>query len=491
MRLTLKRNLLKTLHVMKKGNLYIGSTSRCDEEAMTNLLIQLQDAAILMGNMLEEENADENLISLLEKYCECLYQIYENVESGKKTKNLQKKLELLLKSFEHQIRESSTEIKVAFFPYKASMWDSLESICETAVKNRKCQCQLVPIPYYSKDKNGKKEKQFYEGDKIISSVPISDYRTYDLEKEKPDIMFIHNPYDEFNRVTEVDEHFFSCRMRAQEGILVYVPYYIAGYCKRAENMEAICKTPGVLLSDYVILQNEALKQVYCSLVKDSEKFLVTGSPKLDYVHKIKELSKGQDTDFGRIAKGRSVILLNSGIHTFLNNKDWLIYVDKLIMEVLNHEDFALIWRPHPLLKEAIHSMAAQYQDIYRKLENRVSSAENGILDLSESIEDAFLYSDALISDYSSLVLQYTFTGKPVYLLKGTSKNRKYTVFCDYFSNYFKEDGITIESFLEMVRQKKDPKKEERMRLATGSIVNSDGTCGKKTFDIIMKKALEM
>lgn len=490
MRLLVKRELLKTLRLIKKGNDYIVSVAINDREAMTDLLIQLQEAAISMGEMIEEENAGVNLIPLLEQYCECLYQIFENLGQGKRISGFRRRSESLLKSLERKLRaETDTEIKIAFFPYKAAMWDSLESICEAAVKSGICQCQVVPIPYYSKDETGKRKDRFYEGEEINSSIPITDYRTYDLEKEKPDIMFIHNPYDEFNRITEVDSHFFSSHLKAQGGILVYVPYYMAGYCKKPENMEAYCMTPGVLLSDYVVLQNEALRQVYTSFINDKEKFLTTGSPKIDYIHKITGLPKGRNADFDRVAGGRKVILFNSGIHTFLNNKDWLFYVEKLITDILNDNGFALIWRPHPLLEETIHSMASRYQDIYEKLKEMIKNADNGILDLSGSIENAFIYSDALISDYSSLVLQYTFTGKPVYLLKGTSANRKYRVFCDYFSNYFKEDGITEAAFLEMVRQGSDPKKEERIRLASGSVINSDGTCGQKTFEMIMKKAL--
>ena len=45
---------------------------------------------------------------------------------------------------------------IVFLPYKASMWDSLESIWKTAYEDKSyCNTYVVPIPYADIDANGK------------------------------------------------------------------------------------------------------------------------------------------------------------------------------------------------------------------------------------------------------------------------------------------------------------------------------------------------
>lgn len=61
------------------------------------------------------------------------------------------------------------------------------------------------------------------------------------------------------------------------------------------------------------------------------------------------------------------------------------------------------------------------------------------------------------------------------------------MFCDYFSNYFKADGLNIEDYIENVCHAVDPQKNERMQYALTSVVNSDGTCGEKILEQIIKK----
>lgn len=52
-----------------------------------------------------------------------------------------------------ELISESVVYKVAFMPYKASMWDSLESIWMAADKDERCETLVVPITYYELDSN--------------------------------------------------------------------------------------------------------------------------------------------------------------------------------------------------------------------------------------------------------------------------------------------------------------------------------------------------
>lgn len=157
---------------------------RKDRDASSELLEQCQEGVIELGNMIEaEEGEGFPTISLLEEYCEVVYQIHEAVwhnmplNASKTYKSLRK----LLVRIEDSVRQ---DIKVrreaVFLPYKASMWDSLESVWKAANEDPDCDAYVVPIPYFDKNPDGSFKEMHYEGDQYPDYVPITGYEDYDF-----------------------------------------------------------------------------------------------------------------------------------------------------------------------------------------------------------------------------------------------------------------------------------------------------------------------
>ena len=124
---------------------------RKDGAAAADLLEQCQDGAIELGNIIEAEEGEGFVtISLLEEYCELVYQIHEAIWhkiplNGNKTG---KSLRKMLIRIENSIREDiKVRLEAVFLPYKASMWDSLESVWKAAEEDPNCDAYVVPIPY--------------------------------------------------------------------------------------------------------------------------------------------------------------------------------------------------------------------------------------------------------------------------------------------------------------------------------------------------------
>lgn len=69
-----------------------------------------------------------------------------------------------------------------------------------ADKDPDCDAYVVTIPYFDKDQDGNLTVEHYEGDQYPQDVPVTDYRTFRLEDKKPVQVFIHNPYDQNNRL---------------------------------------------------------------------------------------------------------------------------------------------------------------------------------------------------------------------------------------------------------------------------------------------------
>lgn len=116
--------------------------------------------------------------------------------------------------------------EIVFLPYKASMWDSLESIWRAAAADQaQCNTYVVPIPYAERDNDGTVRQWHNEMDQFPSDVPVMDYRIFDLDRLHPDVIYIHNPYDGENFVTSLDAAYYSENLKKYTELLIYVPYY--------------------------------------------------------------------------------------------------------------------------------------------------------------------------------------------------------------------------------------------------------------------------
>ena len=120
-----------------------------------DLLGQCQEGAIELGKFIEKsEGNGVATIALLEDYCEQTYQIYEKLAGGQKLnankryKNLRKILIQIENSVKNDIK---IRFEIIFLPYKASMWDSMESVWKAADRDPDCDAYVVPIPYYDRE----------------------------------------------------------------------------------------------------------------------------------------------------------------------------------------------------------------------------------------------------------------------------------------------------------------------------------------------------
>lgn len=104
----------------------------------------------------------------------------------------------------------------------------MESIWQAANADPNCDCYVVPIPYHDRNPDQSMGTLHYEGRQFPPEVPVVDYTSYDPRVRRPDIVYIHNPYDGYNLVTSVAPQFYSNELSKYTDMLVYIPYYVAG-----------------------------------------------------------------------------------------------------------------------------------------------------------------------------------------------------------------------------------------------------------------------
>lgn len=411
-------------------------------QTVRTALADCQEAAIQMGEAIELLEGDgTEAVRFLELYCEELYRgsmEIEHISPQKMYKNLE---EMMIK-VENSIAHITVKKEIVFLPYKASMWDSLESVYLAAKEDESCEAYVVPIPYYDRKADGSLGAVHYEGEEYPSNIEIIPYEEYNLEERKPDTIYIHNPYDNWNTVTCVPERFFASNLKKYTNELVYIPYFVLDEIEpdnqvKIDGMKHFCFLPGVIYADKVIVQSENMRQIYINEYINAakanglsgihtdrkyleEKILGLGSPKFDKVLNTRKEEIDIPETWLKIMKKpdgsfKKVVLYNTSIGALLQYDEKMLEKMKDVFRIFKEqkEEIALLWRPHPLIQTTIEAMRPKLWEEYSKIVEDYCSQGWGIYDDSADLDRAIVLSDAYYGDQSSVVQLYQKTGKPV------------------------------------------------------------------------------
>ena len=402
-------NLLESM-VQLQNSLPLMSNKRQTNQ----MLADCQDAAIAIGETLERDSADyEPVITLLEEYCEEAFYLSELEDEM-----ICEDKVCVLAGFTNRVKTLLAEIyapyHVVFLPYKASMWDSLESIWCACKEDEQCECYVIPIPYYEYDSRNNRWIYHYDGDQFPKDVSIVHYQDYSLEQNHPDVAYIHNPYDDLNLVTRVETRFYSRELKKHVDNLVYVPYYVtSGFIAFDHLSLSVYQN-----MDYMVVQSEYTKS-FCEGMFYYDKILAFGSPKLDRVIKLCQEETILPETWKPLLEGKKVLMLNTSIGCFL--QDGSVYLQKirsLCKAIIEQDKVAIIWRHHPLLEATIRSMRPQLLNEYNNLKEYFLKNKIGVLDDTPDISRAIAITDGYIGEEASSVINlFGAAGKPIFILE--------------------------------------------------------------------------
>ena len=382
-----------------------------------SILADCQDGAIALGTMIEQSEGEGfSTVLLLEEYCELIYRIHEGItkkgESG--ADNICGELNSLLSRISNSIKyDIKVRKEVVFLPYKASMWDSLESIWMAADADPECDAYVVPIPFYERSSDGTFSAYHYEGDLFPEYVPVTYYADYLIEQQRPDIIYIHNPYDDRNYVTSVAPQYYSQELKKYTKNLVYVPYYITagGVSEGQANCSAYENV------DYIILQVEKHKQ-FINPVIPRKKLLALGSPKADKVIRLCQNPPELPESWKEKMAGKKGYFYNTSLNGMLaNTRKFLLKMEYVFKCFEGRKDACLLWRPHPLMEPTLESMRRELRPRYDELKKYFIEHDLGIYDDTPDIEHTIAHCDAYIGDAAtSVTALFGIAGKPLFIL---------------------------------------------------------------------------
>ncbi len=447
MRVYQKKQCLETLRLIEEAQQEVVKyieKSRTDEAL--GLLAQCQQGAVSVGEAVEKtEGEGTETVRLLEKYCEELFRIYDSIANHDTSVSYSseiKKLRKMLQQSENEITHQIPEQKeVVFLPYKASMWDSLETVWKKADADPDITAIVMPIPYFDKNPDGSFREMHYEIDKFPGDVPVVRYEAYDLAAHHPDEIYIHNPYDQYNHVTSVHPNYYSDKLMDYTDMLIYIPYFVLGDIdpdneKAVDGIEHFVTVPGVVNADKVVVQDENYRKAYIKILTKmyreggnterakasywEPRIKAEGSPKIERVRNLKAEDFVLPGDWNRLllkedGSKKKMIFYNTSIAALLKYQEKMIRKMKDNFRIFheNADEIVLLWRPHPLIEATLTSMRPQLWEEYKALRDEYRKEGWGIYDDSPDLDRAIAVSDAYYGDHSSVVWLYRETKKPI------------------------------------------------------------------------------
>lgn len=348
--------------------------------------------------------------------------------------------------------------RVVFVVQHGPMWTSLASVYAAFAADHAWETIIVGVPYLGTFCEGNHDKSLAVFDFLQQEkLPFVRWNEFKLEPGCADILFLPKPHDHTRPV-----EWRSANLLRFVPRLAYVPYGLEIGGGEA-NADIQWNLPLQQLAWMVFARSERQKAHYANhcLAGDAH-VVVTGHPKMDA---IRNLAAARDAELERELAGRKMVLWNpqydvrpdgtefgAGYSTFLR---WWRF---LPAEFARRPGLALVIRPHPIFFAIFRQRNILTEEQIEQFFAECAAAGNIFIDRRASYLPAFAASQAMISDASSFLLEYSATGRPLLYLRnprGPGLNADGEFFTKY--GHGAETDEEMRAFLDLVETGSDPR----------------------------------
>lgn len=393
-----------------------------------------------------------------------------------------------LKKLKKKQNNLDKKIRIVFLLQMPEVWGKQQIVYEEMKKRDNIETIIFTIPEYDIKTGGHKEDIAYdyavkEGlTEIVQSEKNGNWVS--LKELQPDYVFYQRPYEtylpEVYRSKNVLEYAKTC----------YIPYAIFASISSAMNLE---------------YERGFARNIYYHFVSNLEmehlvrhKFSITsklglrqvkylGVPILESV--LKTAVKGEDNEVWKnwgSQQGQLKVLWTPRwtVDEKLGGSHFFHYKDKFTELVRDDKNIYFSFRPHPMAFDNYVKEKLMSVEQVEKLKKEYAETSNMVIDSHRGYVDAFWGADVLITDISSMMMEFFVTGKPI-IFCGTNMAldslHKEVVGTLYKGNTWQE----IADALEQLKSGNDYLQEQRSQVIKRWFANMDKT-SEKIVDAIVK-----
>ena len=375
------------------------------------------------------------------------------------------------------------KINVIFVCHRPSVWGSLKGVYDLLNEDYRFETSIIAIPAKKEISGNYFDHEVYESEGAeeywkengcINGYDYSTHEWFDLNKLKPDYVFFQQPYN----ITLPKQ--YKSRIVSRYAKMCYVDYF-APIC--LDDVYEDC-TPIDYLRDlsFFFTQNDDDNEFIVNRYKETKstcRIVQTGFPRFDSIDRYQDskcdLWKRDDT------------FKNTRWTTNEGNCHFFDYKDKMIDLCKNRDDIELAYRPHP---QAFKEWAATGEMNDDEQKRFLACFGNSNLHLDESFDffPLMFSSDCLITDYSSLIVDYYCTKKPI--IYCTSNGSHDAVVPALEKGLYKaENWEELVVILERLIKGDDPLKNDRERIYSEYLKSGGDNAGAAILHALAEDAL--
>lgn len=324
-----------------------------------------------------------------------------------------------LKRLKKQRKKSDGKICVVFLLQMPEVWEKQKSIYFEMRKHERIRPLILAIPQYDIqtemwDKSDNEAYRFAKQEGL-SEIVRADINgsLIDLKTLEPDYVFYQRPYEaylpEIYRSKNVLNYARTC----------YVPYAV------------FATLAGEMVMEY---ERGFARNIYMNFVANDEiehllkkKFFLTyrfhmrkikylGIPILENILK-SQLPQNQNKNWKEWGHTENKLKImwtpRWTTDTKLGGSHFFDYYKQINWFAQNNKDFFILFRPHPMAFANYIKQGLMTEAEVKSLQEQYEISPNLAMDNKKEYVDTFWGSDVLITDISSMLLEYFITGKPI------------------------------------------------------------------------------
>jgi len=359
--------------------------------------------------------------------------------------------------------------RVVFVAQNGHSWSCMATVHAAFAADPAWETVVVALPWehpsYEASTRGEDKNRIFDFLKE-EGIPHVRWEDFSLQKNSADLVFLQNPYDS----TRPDGWRVPDLVRAGHR-LCYVPYAI----EIGGNHEDVLFQFNMPLQQYawaVFARSPAHRDLFAEHCRAGNRHVIaSGHPKFDAL--CQDMDVAPDPGLLAFAGGRPLILWNPHFDVRLNGtrfgdgySTFLRWRDFMLEEFARRPDIAFVIRPHPIFFAALEHRGIMTRAELDDFSRRCHEAGNIRIDLASSYFPVLAAADGMISDCSSLLIEFGITGKPVCHLhnpNGPIAHLDYEIDLDYVRRHqaWATSEAEIRAFLDGMAAGEDSGREFR------------------------------
>lgn len=364
-------------------------------------------------------------------------------------------------SKKYKEKNSEDVMRVAFIVYEPAMWDKQEPVYQELLTRPHVEAFLIIVPDTSlQDQNASAPKRLFFQEKYSNAIVYSDEVYDQFERGEFHYTFYQTPYC-FKYPKSLQPYKLVAHTK-----ICYIPY---GYVGSSDFVETTSKADffenvyfGFM--DNEIMQGVLLKKFSKTSKKGWQHFLSLGYPSFEYAINMAPPKDGIERilwipRWSYAEKG-------GGSH-------FLEYKDQYNLLASQNPEFQWVMRPHPLMFPSMAKLGLMTEQSIEKYRKELKAA-GVVIDENSLLNDALCQTDILLADYSSIIIMYFLSGRPIiYCNCDIEMNGVFAELREVM--YIAEKWDDVLKHIENLKKGIDPLKEKRLGIVARECAKHSGS----------------